>query len=455
MIRFILIFIYIGFIPMFAKEIFGIDTIKQYLTNDNPYVYVSLGKKYINEEKLQYALGNYDTKIVAKYEDKEYARSNAKYYKVGLEKPLVNGVDIDLSYRYAEGTQEYNNIKTSEDGEMVLGVKVPVLNVINKIDKRRLDAGLASMNIDETEFKFKDSMRNLYFKIMINYYELIYAKRIVDISKNLLSKSQLRYDFLQKKVEQGSIPKMDLIEIQQQLINREQILLSADTQYDNQLTDFLRFLNISQDEFEEMYKLADSLDLQMYDINYNSAIDTALQNRPDLKFFDNEIKKLNLKQKYNDILKYPSLDVGLYGVYDMKDDYQNNDQMGYKVMLSMNFPIEQTKYSSKNMQNRHSMTLVDASKNRLLIELRNNLQNIITSLNALRINIENSNKEVVLVEKLQKLEQRKYELGSSTLFMLNQREMQVLNTQKKLLKFKLDYVQLHQRYMREINLYPL
>lgn len=342
MIRFILIFIYIGFIPMFAKEIFGIDTIKQYLTNDNPYVYVSLGKKYINEEKLQYALGNYDTKIVAKYEDKEYARSNAKYYKVGLEKPLVNGVDIDLSYRYAEGTQEYNNIKTSEDGEMVLGVKVPVLNVINKIDKRRLDAGLASMNIDETEFKFKDSMRNLYFKIMINYYELIYAKRIVDISKNLLSKSQLRYDFLQKKVEQGSIPKMDLIEIQQQLINREQILLSADTQYDNQLTDFLRFLNISQDEFEEMYKLADSLDLQMYDINYNSAIDTALQNRPDLKFFDNEIKKLNLKQKYNDILKYPSLDVGLYGVYDMKDDYQNNDQMGYKVMLSMNFPIEQT-----------------------------------------------------------------------------------------------------------------
>lgn len=440
---------------MFAKEIFGIDTIKQYLTNDNPYVYVSLGKKYINEEKLQYALGNYDTKIVAKYEDKEYARSNAKYYKVGLEKPLVNGVDIDLSYRYAEGTQEYNNIKTSEDGEMVLGVKVPVLNVINKIDKRRLDAGLASMNIDETEFKFKDSMRNLYFKIMINYYELIYAKRIVDISKNLLSKSQLRYDFLQKKVEQGSIPKMDLIEIQQQLINREQILLSADTQYDNQLTDFLRFLNISQDEFEEMYKLADSLDLQMYDINYNSAIDTALQNRPDLKFFDNEIKKLNLKQKYNDILKYPSLDVGLYGVYDMKDDYQNNDQMGYKVMLSMNFPIEQTKYSSKNMQNRHSMTLVDASKNRLLIELRNNLQNIITSLNALRINIENSNKEVVLVEKLQKLEQRKYELGSSTLFMLNQREMQVLNTQKKLLKFKLDYVQLHQRYMREINLYPL
>ena len=53
------------------------------------------------------------------------------------------------------------------------------------------------------------------------------------------------------------------------------------------------------------------------------------------------------------------------------------------------------------------------------------------------------------------MERKKYELGSSTLFMLNQREMQTLKTQKKLLKYKLDELLNHQQYIKETNLYPL
>ena len=88
MIRLLFIFIYIALIPVYSKDVFSVDTIKQYLTKDNPFVYVSLGKKYINEEKLQYALGDYDTNIVAKYEDKNYPVTSGNYYSVGLEKPL-------------------------------------------------------------------------------------------------------------------------------------------------------------------------------------------------------------------------------------------------------------------------------------------------------------------------------------------------------------------------------
>ena len=440
---------------LFSQETFSVDSIRQYLTQENPFVYSNLGKKHVNEEKLNYAFGNYDTKVVAKYEDKEYPVTYGKYYSLGIEKPLENGIDVSLSYRYADGTQEYNNIKTSEDGEIIAGVKVPVLKVLNKIDKRRLDVGLASLNVVKSDFQYQDSMRNLYFIVMTNYYKLIYAKEVWVLSKELLLKVQKRHGFIQRRVQEGLEPQMKLIEVEQQVINIQQMVLTANTNYDNQFEHFLKFLNISREDFSNKFSLEELPKLKISNVNFANAMDTAIENRVDLKMIANEIKKYDLKQKYNKLLKYPNLDVGMYGVYDLNKDVDSYEQSGYKLTVNMSFPIEQRKYSGKKLENKYSVALLDANKNKLLIELRTNLKNTITSLYALEKNVENSNKEVALVKKLENLEKKKYELGSSTLFMLNQREMQTLKTQKKFLKYKLDELLNHQQYIKEINLYPL
>lgn len=440
---------------LFSQETFSVDSIRQYLTQENPFVYSNLGKKHVNEEKLNYAFGNYDTKVVAKYEDKEYPVTYGKYYSLGIEKPLENGIDVSLSYRYADGTQEYNNIKTSEDGEIIAGVKVPVLKVLNKIDKRRLDVGLASLNVVKSDFQYQDSMRNLYFIVMTNYYKLIYAKEVWVLSKELLLKVQKRHGFIQRRVQEGLEPQMKLIEVEQQVINIQQMVLTANTNYDNQFEHFLKFLNISREDFSNKFSLEELPKLKISNVNFANAMDTAIENRVDLKMIANEIKKYDLKQKYNKLLKYPNLDVGMYGVYDLNKDVDSYEQSGYKLTVNMSFPIEQRKYSGKKLENKYSVALLDANKNKLLIELRTNLKNTITSLYALEKNVENSNKEVELVKKLENMERKKYELGSSTLFMLNQREMQTLKTQKKLLKYKLDELLNHQQYIKETNLYPL
>ncbi|QOY53767.1 TolC family protein [Candidatus Sulfurimonas marisnigri] len=455
MFRIIFIFTCIGFKSVFSQELFEVDSIGQYLTKDNPYVYVSLGKKYVYEEKLNYALGDYDTKAVAKYEEKEYPVTYGKYYTLGLEKPLENGVDMSVSYRYAEGTQEYNNIKTSEDGEVLLGVKVPVISVLNQIDKRRLDVGLASIDVSKTDFQYKESMRNLYYEIMTNYYRLLYTKSLLDVSKELLLKVEKRYTFLEQRVKKGLLSEMQLIEVKQQVINREQIVLSACVKYDNQFLNFLKFLNISKEDFDEKYMLPDLPILETTNINFTEAMKIAMENRYDFKMFNNEIKKLVLSKKYIELLKYPDLNVGLYGVYDLKNDSDSYDQMGYKVSVNMTFPIEQRKYSANKLKNKHNAALLYANKNKLLLVLSTNLKNIITSLYALEKNILNSINEVELIKKLENLERRKYELGSSTLFILNQREIQTIETQNKLLKYKLDYLLLHQQYTKEVNLYPI
>jgi len=49
------------------------------------------------------------------------------------------------------------------------------------------------------------------------------------------------------------------------------------------------------------------------------------------------------------------------------------------------------------------------------------------------------------------MEQRKYELGSGSLFLLNQREIQTVETQERLLQYRLDYQLTYQTYLRVIN----
>lgn len=455
MIRTILILTCIGLQAASSQELFTTAEIKQYLTKENPYVYSSLGKKYVYEEKLNYALGDYDTKILAKYEDKDYPLTYGEYYSVGLEKPLESGVDMSVSYRSASGTQEYNNIKTSDDGEVVLGVKVPVLSVLNKIDERRLNVGMASIDILRADLEYKESMRNLYFEIMVSYYKLLYSKSVLELSKELLLKVEKRYVFLQKQVQKGTLAEIKLIEVEQQVIQRKQIVLSANTDYDNQFLDFIKFLNISKEDFDEKYLLPDFPKPQISNIDFETAVNTALENRLDFKIFNNEIKKLSLSQKYTELLKYPDLDVGLYGVYDLKNHTDSYDQVGYKISVNMSYPIQQRKYSGKNLENKHSIKLLDADKNKLLLQLRTNLKNIINSLSALAINIKNSSNEVELIKRLENLELKKYDLGSGTLFMLNQREIQTVETQNKLLKYKLDYLLLYEKYIREVNLHTI
>lgn len=435
----------LAFCELLATEPFGVAEIAHYLNRDNPYVAQALGGTYVAKEKLTYAEGGFDTRLNAKYENKEYPVTSGTYYSVGLEKPTELGVDLSLMYRYADGTQEYNNIKTGEDGEVLLGAKIPVFSVLNGIDKRRLQLGLAQMDFEKSDFEYQEKMRSLHFSVMTGYYALLYHKERLGMLRSLLEKVQTRYALLQSRFKEGSASELELTEAEQQVINRKQRLVSAEMNYKRALNGFVKYLNLSPEQFGAQYHLPALPESVPLGKSVDASMALALENRQDLQIFDNEIRALHLRHRENELLKYPELDVGLYGVHDPNDDN------GYKVSVSMNFPIEQNRYSGKSEEIRAHIKMVDAQKQTRLIELRSDLTVLDDSARMLLENIQNSKEELALVRKLEAMEQRKYELGSGSLFLLNQREIQTVETQERLLQYRLDYQLTYQTYLRVIN----
>jgi len=428
-----------------ATQEFTIEVMKQYLNEKNPYISSELIKKRVSQEQLNYVKGSFDTALVAKYEEKDYPLSDGTYYDASLIKPTESGIDFSAGYRYAKGTQEYNNIKTGKNGEFLIGATIPLVSVLNKIDQRRLRLALAQTDLKNTDFAYKERMRQFYFTLTSEYYTLLYNKERLAITNELLDKARLRKRFIAQSVSSGNLPQASLIEASQQKISREQAQLTAQNSYDNALINFLKYINLTPEAFHTQYHLGRLSTPKQRRFDFDVALDKALQNRPDLQILALEIEKLLIENRGNERLQYPEFNVGLYGVYDV------DEQSGFKVALNMRFPLAQTQYQSKNAQIKENMRRVRAEQEVQLLELKADLKGLITSLHTVIQNLNAAKEEQELLLKLETFERRKYTLGSSSLFLLNQREMQTMEAQMKVLTYKLKYQLLYHAYYRSIN----
>lgn len=442
----LVIYILLACTQLNAKELFTKEMIPLYLSESNPFIYAAIGEENIYKERETYYLGDLDTKLSLNYDNKDYPISNGEYLNVGVNKVLENGTQLIASYRKAEGTQEYNNIKTSDDGEVLAGVRIPLLEVINGMNKIKLDINSAALDRKKYGFKSQNNLRNLYYKIIRQYMEVVYNKSIVQLQNELLQKAQKRESIIKKRVKVGSLAQITLLEAEQQIINREQNFVTSKNKLENSLEIFIRYLNLSQGEFKEHYKLGDILNIEYADIDLEAYIDLAISKRADLKMYDFEIKKIDLQKQQTELLKYPKLDIGLYGVHDFKDEN------GYKVTVNMNFPLERRKFDGEYAQNKNSRRYIQMNKEKEILNIKTSLTNIVNTLHALKSNIESSKEEINLVEKLETSENRKYFLGLSNLFMVNQREIYTLEIKKKALKYNFEYLILEQEANKEVGL---
>ncbi|WP_309499356.1 TolC family protein [Sulfurovum sp.] len=441
------LFILIGLFTQNAvcKEVFKIERVAKYLTKENPYVYSAVGQQYVDEARVQTSMGAFDTKLSSQYDNKEYPLSDGRYLDLSLAKPTENGTEFLAGYRKAEGVQEYNNIKTGDEGEFRVGIKVPVFALLNDMNFRKYSVGSASLGAVQSKFEAQNNLRNLYSNVFISYYTLLYYNELFKLEKTLLSKANKRNEFTQKRVLSGDLPEVAQLESEQQIINRKQRILITQNSYHNAFQIFLKYLNLPKKHFDSRYDLPSLPMLKKNTMALQTALTKALEKRPDLKVLEYKKMKLELESDYNKLSKYPDLSVSAYGVHDLR--YGS----GTKVSFNLDFPLERTGYEGKKVEIKRGIAQLDEEQNKLKLELKTNLTNLLYSLDVLSQNIKNAQEEIGLVEELEKVENKKYRLGSSNLFQVNQREIYTLQTKQKQLEYYLNVLLIQQDIKREMG----
>lgn len=266
-----------------GKEIFTVEHVEQHLTEKNPYIYSAIGRQYIDEARIETAQGDLDTRLFGAYDKKDYPVSTGEFSDVFLSKPTENGTEFIAGYRKAEGIQEYNNIKTGNDGEFRIGVKVPVFSLLNEMNERKYKIDSAKINATKSTFHAQNNLRNLYAQIMLSYYKLLYYHELVKLEKRLYVKAKKRNGFIEQKVNAGDLAPIELLESDQQIISREQRVLRTKRSYTQALQSFLKYMNIPQNDFDQKYALPTLKMLKKEKIILESAMRKALESRQDIK----------------------------------------------------------------------------------------------------------------------------------------------------------------------------
>lgn len=440
-----LIYVVILYQNAFGKEIFRVEDIEQYLSKDNPYVYTAVGQQYIDAAHVHTSKGVFDTTLSASYDNKEYPLSDGEFFDISLNKPTENGTEFIAGYRKAKGIQEYNNIKTGSQGELLLGVKVPVFSLLNNMNSRKHAVKSATINATKSRFEARNNMRNLYAHITTTYYQLLYFNELLKLDKRLLSKAKNRNHFIIKRVKTGDLPEVAILESKQQIIARQQRVLETQSSYYKALQIFLKYINLNEKKFDKRYILPSIKKLKAEKIVLGEVITQALKNRPDLKALQYKKKKLDLDAQYNALSKYPRLNLFAYGVDDVKYG------KGVKVGLEFNIPLQRRGYEGKKLELQKGLTQIKEEQNKLKVELKTNLNQLTYALDIVNQNIQLGKKEIGIAQKLEDVENKKYKIGSSDLFQVNQREMAALEVNKKQLEYYINALLIQQEIKKEIG----
>ena len=410
------------------------EMIYRLLDGENPYVVMAIANQKIQESRVISAKGGFDTKLGAKHDEKRYPLSDGRLSDVYLEKPLESGVEVLMGYRKAYGTQEYNNIKTGDEGEMRVGVKIPVIPLLHGTNDRYLSLKLAQIDSQKSLSGSTKNLRELSYMVMGIYYQLLFRHELMELERGLLEKAQKQYGFIEKRVSVGDEAPILLVEARQNVNERKQRFIESANAVSTVKEHLISYLNIPAKEFEERFEIPHLPLLKEEVFDVEGQMKKVLKNRPELQILEFEKEKLNEELMMAQVLKYPQIDAAIYGVHDQV--YQN----GFKVSLEMALPIERRKYEGKSseLQTKKENNLNEMKKS--LLEARRVVTTAVETLNSLKENFTIVQNEIALAEQLERAEMRKFEFGESGLFLLNQREMRTLQAKQKKSEYHLKMV---------------
>ncbi|MEO0625379.1 MAG: TolC family protein [Bacteroidota bacterium] len=414
---------------------------------------------------LRRARGAFDPNIGLDYRDKQF--DDIRYYQegeAGLRLPTtIGGLELQTGFRWANGVLLNPENKQPSVGQSFLGFELPLLSGL-MTDEARTGLARAQLLEQRNEQTAREMTNELLYKGTVAYLDWAYSNRQVQLLRQAIDLTQVRLQQTIVGFEAGDLAAIDTLETYTQLTGREAELFRAESELanarlmvearlwaDDGILQILPNGSLPQalTELSAQPQLAASWQVAQL-VNHPKLIQLQLQQQ-DLNL-EARLKRQKLLPKLN--LKYQFLARGT----DFASSAPSNGESTSltDVLLQDNawgigfaFPILQ-----RRARGDLALTQIKQEETELYLrqtrrELENGLEAIQAqlALRARELNLWQRN--VGAYRRLLEAELIDFELGESTVFILNSRENKLLEAELKLAKARFEMLKLQaaQRYL--------
>ncbi|MDN3204509.1 TolC family protein [Algoriphagus sediminis] len=385
----------------------------------------------MGDMEVRKARGGFDPLLYGNLDRKEFKETD--YYnrqEAGVTIPTWMGVELMGTFERNSGEFLNPEANVPTDGLFAAGAAINVGQGLI-LDKRRAALRQAQIYQQSTEVQRIQFLNGLYVDATNSYWKWSMANENVQVLQEGVDLAQDRFEFVRRSFEQGDLPAIDTVEAYSNLLNRQYTLQAAQQMLfaaEQELNTFLwneegepMFLNeqiAPEPLFDENLRVLDPIELR-----------TLVINHPDLQVADYELESLDVERrlKAQEILpvvklKYNFLteDLGEFN----SPFFENN----YKWGVSVYTPLGWRKSRGAFELAKAKIDFKQNSRDLKELQLRAKLESEINSWDQLSLQVDTYSENLESLEFLLRGEMRRFEIGESSLFLVNSREVKVFDS---------------------------
>lgn len=437
-------------ISLFAQE----KNLKELTFNE----YLGFVKKYhplvkqanlkLNEAQasLMQARGAFDPKIEVDFNEKQF--KDSQYFSIlnsSFKIPTWYGIELKAGFNNAEGIYLNPENTLPNSGLTSFGITVPVGQGLF-INQRMADIRKAkiAMNLNAAERNLEAI--EVIYEASVSYMNWKRSYEEVRLYETYLENALIRYNGISKLIEQGDKPAIDSIEAGITLKTRRLNLEDARLKLTKAKLDLSNYLWLEDniplelnDDLQPENELSKTI-RETLQINELGEID--LNNHPKIQALDSKINMLKIEKnlKANSILPKLDLSYNYLSEPSYIDNYRFED---YKIGVNFSFPLflrkERGGLKLANLKIQDAEFGLQFERKSLENKIKAQQQEI-TSIQTQR---EYNGRLVKDFSTLLNSEERLFEMGESSLFLINSRENSLVSS-------KINDIALENRYLNAV-----
>ena len=427
---------YLGFGQTTVQEEFKLNTFLDLVKSFHPVVKQAELKTTEGEAKILKARGNFDPKLsldqnIKEFDDKTYYN----LFNTTLKIPTWYGIELKAGYDRNSGVYLNPEDNVPTDGLYAVGVSVPLLRGL-LINERMASLKQAKLYLEQNTLKQKVLINDILYESTMAYFHWVNTWYKANLYSKYLENATWKLSNVIAKVESGDSPAIDTTEAKILVLNRSLDLEKAQLELQKarlKLSNYLWSDDLIPLELPETTIPDKNILEQPYSLKLNKTVldSVNLENHPKIEFIKLSYETLNIERKLQMNNLLPKVNVQynmLSATPDLSSSYQINSYKG-------GFQIEIPLFARKS---RGNLKLAKTKLTHIELDLFNEktvLKNKFESVYQAHISYVN---QVTLAKQLTQdytfllqAEEKKFQVGESSLFLVNTREKKLLENQLK------------------------
>lgn len=396
-----------------------------------------------SEAKLLKARGAFDPKLSLDVREKQFKNTN--YYtrlSTGFKIPTWYG--ISLEGKYEKNTGKYLNPEASvpDNGLYSAGLQVSIgKNMF--IDQRRASLQQAKYYQKQAVAERTLQMNQILYEASLQYFKWVKRHKELQLYSNMLSNSKTRLDAVRKSYEMGDKPAIDTTEARIVFFNRKIALEKAKLANTTAKLELANYLWVDQVPLELQDHTIPEIGIRKsLSSHLNLPNNTNNLNlHPKLLSLDYKEKSLAVDKQLQQNNLLPEIQLKYQIINESLSPIQQLETDNYKAALGIRFPLFLRKERAALKLATYKLEAIQWEQEATRLSLQNKQKAIVEKIEAYEKQLLIT--EVLLTDynTLLKGEERKFNAGESSLFMINSRESKLIENQLKAIALENSFLQ--------------